>query len=447
MNNFTEEQITLLAPDPSSLKSGKDLAQEKKWMNCQYNERVLWGEVQGSGKDPYRTQIDLLNIAFKCSCPSRKFPCKHGIGLFLLFIRNPASFSEQLVEPNWVKEWIDKRQTSTPAPVDSKALDNKKAEKQAKEKEKRSAERMAKVSGGVAELERWTRDLVRGGLLSVAEKDSSFWSKTVARMVDAQAAGLGNMVREFSGFDFFDGHHWHSEVLVHTSKIYLLLEAFKRINSLPPQLQEDVKTLIGWTQSQKDLLESSEQESISDHWLVLGRQTEVQEDLTIQRNWLFGAQSRRYALILNFAFRNGPIPTLFIPGTMTEAELVFFPGTYPLRAAIRNLGKCSGQLTPPASVSDWEEAQDIFATIISQNPWADMIPFFVEQLTPVFHASRWLLKDRQGKYMEVSRKYDEKKIFKILALSGGAPLSLFILRLKNKIFPVGIWQEGAYYIL
>jgi hypothetical protein len=49
--------------------------------------------------------------------------------------------------------------------------------------------------------------------------------------------------------------------------------------------------------------------------------------------------------------------------------------------------------------------------------------------------------------MELSSHYDEKKIFKMLALSGGTPLSLFILRTKNKIFPVGIWQEAVYHLL
>jgi uncharacterized Zn finger protein len=84
MNYLTDEQVVQLAPDASSLKAGRDLSQERKWLNFQSNERVLWGELQGSGKNPYQTQVDLNNTAFKCSCPSRKFPCKHGLGLLFL---------------------------------------------------------------------------------------------------------------------------------------------------------------------------------------------------------------------------------------------------------------------------------------------------------------------------------------------------------------------------
>jgi hypothetical protein len=447
---LSEEQVIQLAPDASSLKSGKDLASEKKWLRFYVNERALWGEVQGSGRDPYRTQIDIQNIAFKCSCPSRKFPCKHGIGLFILFARQAALFESQAQEPDWVQEWINKRQVSAtkPEPVDTQpAVDTKKLEKQAKDKEKRSAERWTKVAAGVAELELWTRDLVRNGLLSIAEKEAAFWNKTTARMVDAQASGLGNLVREYAELDTYNGNRWHSEALQHTSKIFLLLEAFKRWDTLPELLQEDVKNLIGWTQSQKELLESPQVSVVSDQWLVMGKQTELQDDLTIQRNWLYGVNTGRYALVLNFAYKSAPIPTLLIPATRVEADLVFFPSVYPLRAAIKQLGSNSSQLTRPVALPHWDAVLEHRTEVLSQYPWADMIPYFVDTLTPVLHASRWLLKDRDDKYLEINKKFSEQKIFQMLALSGGLPVSLFLLQLKNTVYPLGIWQDGAYYLL
>ncbi|MGB8191873.1 MAG: SWIM zinc finger family protein, partial [Chitinophagaceae bacterium] len=79
--NLSEEQILALAPDESSKKSGKELSNASKWVSKGANETALWGECKGSGSKPYQTQVDLANIAFKCSCPSRKFPCKHGLGL------------------------------------------------------------------------------------------------------------------------------------------------------------------------------------------------------------------------------------------------------------------------------------------------------------------------------------------------------------------------------
>lgn len=77
--NLTEEQILQLAPDDSSVKAGKGLATLSKWVLRECSGRAVWGHCQGSGKNPYQTVIDLNDIAFKCSCPSRKFPCKHGL--------------------------------------------------------------------------------------------------------------------------------------------------------------------------------------------------------------------------------------------------------------------------------------------------------------------------------------------------------------------------------
>ena len=100
--NLTEEQIIQLAPDAASVKAGKGLAVPGKWVLLACSERAVWGHCQGSGKNPYQTAIDLNDIAFKCSCPSRKFPCKHGLGLLLLFAAKPELF-EQAEEPDWVK--------------------------------------------------------------------------------------------------------------------------------------------------------------------------------------------------------------------------------------------------------------------------------------------------------------------------------------------------------
>src|ERR1700761_6609871 len=105
---LTEDQIFALAPDEASKKAGRDLATPAKWVSKGINELALWGECQGSGSKPYQTQIDLINIAFKCSCPSRKFPCKHGLGLLLLYARQHQSFTSN-EQPAWVAEWISRR--------------------------------------------------------------------------------------------------------------------------------------------------------------------------------------------------------------------------------------------------------------------------------------------------------------------------------------------------
>src|SRR5215831_20520746 len=105
---WTTEQVLALAPDPGSAKAGRELASERRWVTLGRSETALWGECKGSAAQPYRTQIDLREPAFKCSCPSRKFPCKHALGLFLVLAAQPAAFKEKK-PPDWVCEWVASR--------------------------------------------------------------------------------------------------------------------------------------------------------------------------------------------------------------------------------------------------------------------------------------------------------------------------------------------------
>jgi len=68
---YTIEQGHALAPDKRALKAGKGQAVSRKWSERGIKEATVWGLCQGSGKDPYQTQIDLIGPAFRCSCPSR----------------------------------------------------------------------------------------------------------------------------------------------------------------------------------------------------------------------------------------------------------------------------------------------------------------------------------------------------------------------------------------
>ena len=146
--NWTTEQIMALAPDAASAKAGQGLATARKWLALGADEQAAWGLCQGSGKDPYQAQIDLSEPAFRCSCPSRKFPCKHGLGLFLLLASSAAAFKEKK-PPDWVVEWMASRakraeqrsEKQTKAEAGEKVVDEA-------AQAKRAASREAKVAAG-----------------------------------------------------------------------------------------------------------------------------------------------------------------------------------------------------------------------------------------------------------------------------------------------------------
>src|SRR5690242_166557 len=152
-NILNADQILALAPDAGSAKAGQGLASRRKWLALARSDRAAWGECQGSAREPYRTQIDLAEPAFRCSCPSRKFPCKHGLGLFLLLASEPAAF-DRAAAPPWVAEWLNRRDQSTsqrdPKPAPAPVADPQK--KRVAAQAKTAAARQAKVAAGVEEL-------------------------------------------------------------------------------------------------------------------------------------------------------------------------------------------------------------------------------------------------------------------------------------------------------
>ncbi|OPH51853.1 hypothetical protein BC351_34115 [Paenibacillus ferrarius] len=90
MKHLTEVYVDSLALNSSAIKNGKDLVKKNSFpLLCQSEDgTIIFGECKGSGKDPYRCSVDLIkegNPVFRCTCPSRQFPCKHNLGLMYAF--------------------------------------------------------------------------------------------------------------------------------------------------------------------------------------------------------------------------------------------------------------------------------------------------------------------------------------------------------------------------
>ncbi len=439
---MTEEQVVQLAPDAASLKAGKALAVENKWVTRACNFRVLWGEVQGSGKDPYRTQVDLQQTAFKCSCPSRKFPCKHGLGLLLLFAKSASGFQSSADEPAWVSEWMDKRQTKVEKVAETAQEVN--PEQKEKERLKRQQQRHQKVATGVTELSQWLRDLVRAGTLHVPEKGYRHFEQTAARMIDAQASGLANGVKAFNRITY-SGSDWQSQVLKQCSQLYLWTEAFKNLDDLPLPLQEDVKNAIGWGRSAKGL--SQEAERIRDEWLVMGRRSWEEDRISVQQNWLYGYHSGRVALVLHFSYQNAGVETPLVPGRVSKATLQFYPSAFPFRALVSEHQGYADTNPEARAFEDFSQAETFLNRIWQAQPWADEIPVWMDRLELIKAENQWFLRDCKHQVLPIAPAWDEMNLFQLLALGGGQPMRLALLYSDGYVYPLGLQEETQYHLL
>jgi hypothetical protein len=436
---WTSDQITNLAPDAASAKNGRGLATLRKWSNLGIRDAFVWGECQGSGKNPYLTQIDTREPAFRCSCPSRKFPCKHGLGLFLLFAEENTSFSEAELPP-WVAEWAESRTQRA----------EKKAEKVAKTAEtiadpeaqaKRSAARLQKVSAGVQELDLWLADRMRQGLAAVQQESYAFWATTAARMVDAQAPGLARQLRELSGVPH-SGTGWHEKLLEGLSQLYLTVEGFKRIDELAPMVQADLRNQIGWSLSQEEVLAI---EGYSDRWWVMGQRFSEEDRLKIRHTWLWGEGTNQTALLLEFAHGKQPFTQSLLLGSVQQAELAFYPSAYPQRALIKSRQEATVSSQQPIGYSTFREAIAAYGQALSVCPWLVRFPLFLQSVQVGQIGDIWGIQDREGAVLPLSAQCNEAQQWQIVALSGGKPFDLFGEWDGQTIHPISVWIEGDVY--
>ena len=310
---LTTADVLRLAPDSSSTASGQGLANIRHWVTHGCDESALWGECRGSGKKPYQTQVDLGEIAFKCSCPSRKFPCKHGLGLLLLYAADPAAVP-RTDRPAWVGEWLAGRQARAekkaavakePKPVDSEA------------QAERRDQRLKRIRDGMTELHLWVTDWVKSGIASAPTKGWEYFDAQARRLIDAQAPGVARRVHELGSIAVRSAG-WQRPFLERLAVLHLLCRAAARIDELTDDDRANLFAAFGIPVSQDDLAKLP---TVRDVWRIAGQAVETEDRLRVQRTWLFGCESGRPALILHFAHGTAPLDTSLHPGTNSPARL------------------------------------------------------------------------------------------------------------------------------
>jgi hypothetical protein len=431
MTTWTAQQVIALAPDAAAAKAGQGLAAARSWSALGQDERAVWGLCQGSGKKPYETQVDLAEVAFKCSCPSRKFPCKHALGLLLLWTSGDSVPAGS--PPPWVEEWLASRgeRAERAATRAERAEQPPDPEAQAK----RAAQREDRVARGVEELQRWLSDLVRRGLAEAQREPWRFWEQAAARMTDAQAGGLASRVRRMGSIAAAGGP-WAERLLEQAALLQLLLDAYRRLDTLPAGVQADVRQLVGWTVSTEQVLAG---ERTRDEWAVVGKVVVEDDRLRSQRTWLRGEQTGRDALILDFAARGQVLDPGVLCATVVDASLVFYPGAAPLRALVAERHDEPRPLERMPGVETVDAALAARAEHLAQNPWLDRFPVALRSVVPARVGEGWALVDHAGGALPLAADADW---WPLVTLSGGHPVDAFGELEADQLTVLGAVADG-----
>ncbi|OUC96800.1 SWIM zinc finger family protein [Streptomyces swartbergensis] len=436
---WTADQVLALAPDAASRKAGSKLGAAGPWSEAgSSDEGTVWGLCKGSGSKPYQTVVDIADAsgpAYKCSCPSRKFPCKHALGLLLLWSGGDGAVPTGEA-PEWAEQWIAGRRKRA---EEQKAGDGSGAPSGSADPEaaRRRAERRAeRVTAGAVELEQRLADLLRVGLATAEQSGYGLWEETAARMVDAQAQGLAGRVRELGAIPS-TGPGWPVRLLEECALLHLLGQGWLRRERLPDALAATVRSRIG-------LPAPADGPPVRDRWLVLAQYDTADTRLTTRRIWLYGADSDRTVLLLSYGAA-GRAPELALPvGLALEAEVSAYPGAGQLRVA---LGE---QFAPPAPTAirprgvTTSQAAARYGDALRDDPWLESVPVTLGRVVPTPDGDSWQLadEDEDAALPLTPAARSRPGLWRLVALSGGAPVRVFGECGHQGFTPLTAWPEG-----
>lgn len=403
--SLTREKIAALAPDQSALSASIKLQKLTNWplLGRDGEEALIWGECQGSGATPYRVMADLRDLGNKCTCPSRKFPCKHVLALLWLACEAMDRFAAAET-PSWVGEWMSRRRpkkaggegeanaapgagpsfAQAEAAIAAKPADPKAAERAEAQRIRLREEREAGIAAGLEDLDRWVLDRLDEGLANFPTTAAQTCRSAAARLIDAKAPGLAALLDDLSAKLFRVPQPSRAAyAMERLAAVALLSSAYRNQHSLPEPLRADVRRLIGWTVRREELLEDRQAPRVNARWLVVAARSEVQPD-RIRRleTWLLRLGERDggtpdFALLLDFVpLAGGASSPPFYAGEEFEAELIFYPSAAPLRALMATRGQASsgvawgGAPSVSAALAAWDG-------VLARQPWQESWPVLI----------------------------------------------------------------------
>ncbi len=194
MISITEEFINSIAQNQNAITNGLGLIKKNSFvkLNISEDETVLFGECKGSGASNYVTSADFINQdspVFRCSCPSRQFPCKHSLGLLFAYINGKKfEIAEIPAEILQKREKIEKKEEKKKVEV---VKGPKKVNKTALKK------KIAAQIEGLEILEKIIGNFVQAGLGTINAKNIKVMNDQVKQLGNYYLTGPQIMLREF----------------------------------------------------------------------------------------------------------------------------------------------------------------------------------------------------------------------------------------------------------
>jgi hypothetical protein len=222
MRTFSEQQIASLAPNANALTNGRKISNGGGFVSRMRSEddSFYMGECKGSGKSNYVVSADFSDEekpVFRCSCPSRQFPCKHSLALmFEMAVGKDFAVGEI---PKDILEKREKKQAKEAKKTDSAGEKKPVSEKSARAAKSAKAKKIKKQLEGLELMKQLTDQLMDTGLSSMGSISLKGYRDLAKQLGDYYLPGPQNyfnrLVIEMEAYQKDqDKKHYHQSVEV-----------------------------------------------------------------------------------------------------------------------------------------------------------------------------------------------------------------------------------------
>ena len=253
-------------------------------------------------------------------------------------------------------------------------------------------------------------------------------------MIDAQAPGLAERLRALASVPH-SGAGWDGRLLEEYALLRLLAVAYRRQAELPPPIRETVRSRIGFSLRQADVLASGA--PVRDHWQVLARRDLEQDRIRARRTWLRGRKTGLRALVLSFAPAGQVLDDTLTVGTDADADLVFYPGAIP--AARHRADQARHPRRRPAARRHDRRAAGFRRRSARRGPLAGQLARRPGRHPGPLSGSGRVRRGRRALPLHPGAG----DCWRLFAISGGRPVAVAGEWTPRGLWPLTAWDEGG----
>ena len=189
-----KEKILAMSPNASAVANAKKICSSGSFVKLAHSsdDTFYMGECKGSGKSNYIVSADFVdeeNPVIRCTCPSRQFPCKHGLAL-LFEIADGKTFEECEI-PEDILAKREKKEKAKAKKESAEKTEGTEKEKKASSKVSKAArtKKINKQIEGLDLIKKITSQLLKVGLSTMGTVSLKEYKDIVKQLGDYYLPG------------------------------------------------------------------------------------------------------------------------------------------------------------------------------------------------------------------------------------------------------------------